>query len=95
MVFNLYFDFYLLFLTLVFISFVRKKVDCNKGPSSDKENFAAFVRELRQAFAPKGLLLSAAVSPSKKVIDEGMLKLLIKLLYCEIDQSRKKKELLI
>ncbi|CAH0390045.1 unnamed protein product [Bemisia tabaci] len=47
------------------------QVDCNKGPSSDKENFAAFVRELRQAFAPKGLLLSAAVSPSKKVIDEG------------------------
>jgi len=29
------------------------------------------VKELSAAFKPKGLLLSAAVSPSKKVIDEG------------------------
>jgi len=46
-------------------------VDCNKGPDSDKTAFAALVRELRQAFDPKGLLLSAAVSPSKTVIDAG------------------------
>jgi len=46
-------------------------VDCNKGPASDKPNFAAFVRELKQAFEPHGYLLSAAVSPSKWVIDEG------------------------
>jgi chitinase len=46
-------------------------VDCNKGPDSDKPAFAALVRELRQAFNPKGLLLSAAVSPSKTVIDAG------------------------
>ena len=29
------------------------------------------VKELSAAFKPRGLLLSAAVSPSKKVIDEG------------------------
>ncbi|KAK7070519.1 Cht3p [Halocaridina rubra] len=47
------------------------QVDCKKGPKSDKENFALWVRELKEAFKPHGLLLSAAVSPSKKVIDEG------------------------
>ncbi|GLH08614.1 Probable chitinase 10 [Gryllus bimaculatus] len=47
------------------------QVDCKKGPSSDKEGFAALVRELKAAFRPKGLLLSSAVSPSKAVIDAG------------------------
>ena len=47
------------------------QVDCNKGPDSDKAAFAALVRELREAFNPKGLLLSSAVSPSKTVIDAG------------------------
>ncbi|XP_054011753.1 probable chitinase 10 [Hylaeus anthracinus] len=47
------------------------QVDCKKGPSSDKEGFASLVKELSEAFQPKGLLLSAAVSPSKRVIDEG------------------------
>lgn len=47
------------------------QVDCKKGPKSDKAAFAAFVEELREAFDPKGLLLSAAVSPSKRVIDLG------------------------
>nr|XP_031849252.1 probable chitinase 10 [Nomia melanderi] len=47
------------------------QVDCRKGPASDKEGFASLVRELSEAFRPKGLLLSAAVSPSKRVIDEG------------------------
>nr|WNT43924.1 chitinase 2 [Monochamus alternatus] len=47
------------------------QVDCNKGPDSDKQNFAALVRELSAAFKPKGLLLSSAVSPSKAVIDAG------------------------
>ena len=46
-------------------------MDCNKGPASDKEGFSALVRELRAAFNPKGLLLSAAVSPSKMVIDNA------------------------
>ena len=44
-------------------------MDCNAGPSSDKDGFAALVRELRVAFEPHGWLLSAAVSPSKTVID--------------------------
>lgn len=47
------------------------QVECEKGPSSDKQAFAKLVRELRMAFKPKGLLLSAAVSPSKRVIDAG------------------------
>lgn len=47
------------------------QVDCNKGPDSDKEGFTALVRELSNAFKPKGLLLSSAVSPSKTVIDAG------------------------
>lgn len=48
------------------------QVDCNKGPDSDKAAFADFVRELRQAFDQEGdWLLSAAVSPSKRVIDAG------------------------
>ncbi|XP_059479869.1 probable chitinase 10 [Neocloeon triangulifer] len=47
------------------------QVDCSKGPDADKENFAALVRELSAEFKPKGLLLSAAVSPSKMVIDAG------------------------
>ncbi|KAJ8980547.1 hypothetical protein NQ317_001054 [Molorchus minor] len=47
------------------------QVDCNKGPDSDKQGFAALVRELSDAFKPKGLLLSSAVSPSKMVIDAG------------------------
>ena len=38
---------------------------------SDKAAFTAWVSELRAAFNPKGLLLSAAVSPSKKIMDVG------------------------
>jgi chitinase len=48
------------------------QVDCKKGPDSDKPAFAAFVRELRAAFRPKGYLLTSAVSPSKVVIDAGV-----------------------
>ncbi|KAF2898205.1 hypothetical protein ILUMI_07967 [Ignelater luminosus] len=47
------------------------QVDCNKGPDSDKAAFAEFVRELHEAFRPKQWLLSAAVSPSKRVVDSG------------------------
>ncbi|XP_037807480.1 probable chitinase 10 [Lucilia sericata] len=47
------------------------QVDCSKGSAAEKAAFAALVRELSAAFKPKGLLLSAAVSPSKKVIDAG------------------------
>lgn len=47
------------------------QVDCHKGPDSDKQGFASLVQELSEAFKPKGLLLSSAVSPSKAVIDAG------------------------
>uniref|UniRef100_A0A1B0D7M5 Chitinase n=1 Tax=Phlebotomus papatasi TaxID=29031 RepID=A0A1B0D7M5_PHLPP len=47
------------------------QVDCNKGSSNEKEGFVELVRELSREFRPKGLLLSSAVSPSKKVVDEG------------------------
>lgn len=46
-------------------------MDCKKGPASDKESFTAFVKELSAVFKPKGLLLSSAVSPSKRVISAG------------------------
>lgn len=47
------------------------QVDCKKGYPDEKEGFSALVRELSAAFKPRGLLLSAAVSPSKMVIDAG------------------------
>lgn len=47
------------------------QVDCTKGKKEEKEAFASFVRELSEAFKPEKLLLSAAVSPAKKVIDAG------------------------
>ncbi|XP_026742791.1 probable chitinase 10 isoform X2 [Trichoplusia ni] len=47
------------------------QVNCEKGPSSDKQGFASLVKELRATFKPRGLLLSAAVSGSKRVIDAG------------------------
>lgn len=47
------------------------QVDCKKGPDSDKESFALLVKELSNSLKRKGLLLTAAVSPSKKVIDKG------------------------
>ncbi|XP_018794816.1 PREDICTED: probable chitinase 3 [Bactrocera latifrons] len=47
------------------------QVDCKKGSAAEKEGFVALVRELSVAFKPRGLLLSAAVSPSKVVIDAG------------------------
>lgn len=47
------------------------QVNCDQGPDSDKPAFAQFVAELRAAFNPRGWLLSAAVSPSKAVIDAG------------------------
>lgn len=47
------------------------QVDCKKGYPDEKQNFAELVKELHDAFEPKGLLLSSAVSPSKTVIDAG------------------------
>jgi chitinase len=45
------------------------QVDCKAGPDSDKEGFTEWVKELSAEFKPRGWLLSAAVSPSKAVID--------------------------
>lgn len=47
------------------------QTECNKGFADEKEGFTAWVRELSEAFKPRGLLLSTAVSPSKKIIDAG------------------------
>lgn len=47
------------------------QVDCSKGPDSDKVGFSALVKELSEAMRPLDLILSAAVSPSKAVIDQA------------------------
>ncbi|KAI9586702.1 probable chitinase 10 [Glossina fuscipes] len=47
------------------------QTECRKGMPDEKQGFAALVQELSEAFTPRGLLLSAAVSPSKKIVDEG------------------------
>lgn len=47
------------------------QLNCNAGPDSDKAGFGALVRELRAAFKPLGLLLSAAVPPTKHPVDVG------------------------
>ena len=47
------------------------QTECKEERYKDKTSFAAFVSELKTAFRPRGLLLSAAVSPSKKIIDVG------------------------
>ena len=39
------------------------------GLDSDREAFSLWVKELKEAFDKKGYLLSAAVSPSKTIID--------------------------
>lgn len=52
------------------------QVNCKLGPSSDKKAFADFITELREAFNEHGLLLTAAVSANKKVIDEGSTRIL-------------------
>lgn len=47
------------------------QTNCDSGPAADKEGFAKLVVELHDAFKPKGLLLSAAVSPNMRVVDNG------------------------
>lgn len=47
------------------------QVDCSSGRPAEKEGFANLVKELSEEFRPRGWLLSAAVSPSKMVIDAG------------------------
>ena len=43
--------------------------DCAGSPPEDKKNFADWCDELKTAFRPHGLGLSAAVSASTKIID--------------------------
>lgn len=45
------------------------QTECNRGPESDKEGFAHLAAELHAVLHPQGRLLTAAVSPSKMVID--------------------------
>ncbi|XP_074599696.1 chitinase-3-like protein 1 [Brevipalpus obovatus] len=47
------------------------QAECAKGPESDKYAFATFVQEIKQAFRPHGLLVTAAVSPSYPIVDAG------------------------
>merc|ERR1719445_1598313 len=45
------------------------QVDCKAGPRTDRDGLSDLVTALSAAFRPRGLLLTAAVSPSKTVID--------------------------
>jgi len=45
--------------------------DCKKGKQGEKKAFADWCAELKAAFKPHGLQLSAAVSASKTIIDAG------------------------
>ena len=47
------------------------QTNCKKGLDSDREAFGKFVEEIRSEFKKRKLLLTAAVSPSKLIIDEG------------------------
>ena len=47
------------------------QVNCDKGKEGENVAFTKWVEELSTALKPKNLLLTAAVSPSKKVIDAG------------------------
>ena len=45
--------------------------DCSLGREGEKQAFADWCQELKAAFKPHGLHLSAAVSASKTIIDAG------------------------
>jgi len=45
--------------------------NCKRGKKGEKKAFADWCQELKAAFKPKGLMLSAAVSASKTIIDAG------------------------
>lgn len=70
-------------LTLYFIlKILFFKTNCNQGPDSDKEGFSALVTELRESFDKYDYLLSAAVSPSKLIVDKGELEKRHTYIYC-------------
>ena len=45
------------------------QTNCTAGPDSDRTGFTEWVKELSAEFKPRGWLLTAAVSPSKPIID--------------------------
>lgn len=45
--------------------------ECSQGYADEKQHFADLVLELSEAFRPRGLLLSSAVSAGKTFIDAG------------------------
>lgn len=45
------------------------QADCSRGPRSDKEGFAMLLEDLSTAFRSRGLLLSAAVSANRVIVD--------------------------
>ena len=47
------------------------QANCDLGAITDKHNFGVWVKELNAAFKEHDLLLSAAVSASKTIIDEA------------------------
>jgi len=62
---------YFYFINVIIFKTNKIQTNCDQGPESDKNAFSNFLIELKQAFKPHGYLLSAAVSPSKVVIDSG------------------------
>lgn len=46
-------------------------MDCSAGPASDKPNFSELIKELSAAYKLEGLLLTASVSPSAKVVQQA------------------------
>lgn len=79
---NKYYKTYFFTNLFVLIIIMVKKIqaNCNQGPVSDKKGFSDLVIELKKAFEPKGYLLSAAVSPSKVIIDAGINRFLFRVL---------------
>ena len=51
------------------------QTECKEQNYKDKAAFTAWVAELSAAFKPRGLLLSAAVSPSKTIMDVGLVQI--------------------
>ena len=45
--------------------------DCSRGPSSDRQGFAALVKKLRKVFKTRKLVLGATLSGYKTVIDQA------------------------
>lgn len=45
--------------------------DCRAGPPNDKNDYTAFIQELRKAFQPYGLSLSTSISGYKEIISKS------------------------